>query len=121
MNFFNVAPFHCGRRLQRFCEELTNTHASSGHGNTNRGTVPEPIRVVIYTRAGCHLCDAAKAVLTKHQARFHLQISEVDIDRDPALQARYGDCVPVVVIQGRERFRGVVNDVLLVRVLQAQR
>jgi glutaredoxin len=78
------------------------------------------IHVVLYTREGCHLCDDAKALLTKHQARFRLKITEVDIDRDATLQARYGDWVPVIVIQDRERFRGMVNEVLLVRTLQGE-
>ena len=77
------------------------------------------IAVVLFTRAGCHLCDDAKALLTKHQTRFRLELHEVDIDTDPELKARYDEWVPVVVVQGRERFRGVVNEVLLLRTLHA--
>src|SRR5262245_62011644 len=79
-----------------------------------------PVQVVLYSRAGCHLCVDAKALLAKHQARFRLHITEVDIDRDPALQTAYGEWVPVIVVQGRERFRGIVNEVLLMRTLQAE-
>jgi hypothetical protein len=43
----------------------------------------------------------------------------VDIDADPALRKRYTDCVPVVEIDGRERFRGRVNEVLLRRIVAA--
>jgi hypothetical protein len=43
----------------------------------------------------------------------------VDIDGDPQLQTRYNECVPVVVIDGRERFRGRVSEVLLQRLLDA--
>jgi glutaredoxin len=78
-----------------------------------------PIPVVLYTRSGCHLCDEAKAVLQKYQARFHLQIHEVDVDCDAVLRARYGESVPVVTIHGLERFRGQVNDVLLLRTLKS--
>src|SRR5262245_29502866 len=81
----------------------------------------QPVPVVLYTRAGCHLCDEAKAALTRYQSKFLLQVTEVDIDRDPALQAQYNDCVPVVLIQGRERFRGRVNETLLVRLLKGMR
>ena len=69
--------------------------------------------VVLYTRAGCHLCDEAKEVL----AQFGLEPSEVDIDRDPALRERYNESVPVVIINGRERFRGKVDRRLLERLL----
>lgn len=70
--------------------------------------------VVLYTRRGCHLCDQALAVLQQHGMTATL----VDIDRDPALAERYGCCVPVVEIDGRVRFRGRVNEVLLVRLLR---
>lgn len=76
----------------------------------------EQRQVVIYTREGCHLCDDAKALLEKHG----LRPVAVDIDADPALRERYTTCVPVVVIDGKERFRGRVNEVLLKRLLQAR-
>jgi glutaredoxin len=82
---------------------------------------PQSIPVVLYTRAGCHLCEDAKLTLDKHQDRFPLQISEVDIDRDPVLKAKYGECVPVVTIYGKERFRGRVSEALLLRLLAARR
>jgi hypothetical protein len=42
----------------------------------------------------------------------------VDIDEDPALIERFNTCVPVVEIDGRIRFRGHVNVVLLRRLLR---
>jgi glutaredoxin len=70
--------------------------------------------VIVYTRVGCHLCEEAEASLVRHGLRPVL----VDIDQDPALRQRYTDCVPVVEIDGRERFRGRVNEVLLRRLLE---
>jgi len=70
-------------------------------------------QVTIYTRAGCHLCDDAKELLE----RYGLQPTLVDIDADPQLRERFTTCVPVVIIDGKERFRGLVNEVLLRRVL----
>jgi glutaredoxin len=69
--------------------------------------------VTLYTRSGCHLCDDAHALLVRHGLSPHL----VDIDADPKLRERYNHCVPVVVIDGKERFRGRVNEVLLKRIL----
>ena len=69
--------------------------------------------VTLYTRVGCHLCDEAKEILRNHG----LAPVEVDIDADPELRQRYTECVPVVVIDGRERFRGRVDEVLLRRLL----
>ena len=71
--------------------------------------------VVLYTRRGCHLCDDARAVLERHG----LQPRLVDIDADPTLRQRFNECVPVVEIDGKERFRGRLNEVLLARLLAA--
>jgi glutaredoxin len=68
---------------------------------------------IVYTRQGCHLCDDARQLLE----RFGLQPTLVDIDTQPELLARYNTCVPVVFIEGKERFRGRVNEVLLRRLL----
>ncbi|QDU31721.1 glutaredoxin 3 [Anatilimnocola aggregata] len=70
-------------------------------------------QVTIYTRAHCHLCDEAKELLE----RYGLQLALVDIDADAQLRQRYTTCVPVVIIDGKERFRGRVNEILLRRLL----
>jgi glutaredoxin len=75
-----------------------------------RKTMPE---VVLYTRQGCHLCEVAADVLRRHQLTFEA----IDIDGQPELRERYNECVPVVVIDGRERFRGRVDELLLRRIL----
>jgi glutaredoxin len=69
--------------------------------------------IIVYTRAGCHLCDEAAALLT----RFGLRFESVDIDADPQLRVQYDQCVPVVVIDGTERFRGRIDELLLRRLL----
>lgn len=74
--------------------------------------------VILYTRAGCHLCHQALDTLLLH-SEFLTAISEVDIDSDPELVERFGNLVPVVVIDGRERFRGQVNVLLLRRLIDA--
>ena len=76
-----------------------------------------PAEVILYTRSGCHLCDDAKSTLFAHG----LNPTEVDIDSDPSLREKYTNCVPVVMIDGRERFRGRVDEVLLRRLLRADR
>ena len=70
--------------------------------------------VVLYTRVGCHLCDDARDLLERHGLTPRL----VDVDRDEQLAAEHGNCVPVVEIDGRVRFRGHVNSVLLRRLLR---
>jgi glutaredoxin len=73
-------------------------------------------RVVLYTRPGCHLCDEALSLLGRHG----LSPEVVNIDADPLLREQYTDCVPVVKIDDKERFRGRVNEVLLRRLLASQ-
>ena len=70
--------------------------------------------VIVYSRAGCHLCDEACEILKRNG----LNPETVDIDADPNLCDRYTECVPVVWIDGRECFRGRVNEVLLRRLLR---
>ncbi len=80
-----------------------------------------PLPVVVYSREGCHLCDEALALLRKHERKYRLQIEVHDIDQDPELSAAYGGQVPVVKLDGRVRFHGRVDEVLLRRLLAAHR
>jgi glutaredoxin len=80
----------------------------------------DPLDVVVYTRRGCHLCDAAWERLRQRQKRVAFRLTAVDVDSDAQLVERYGTCVPVVTVNGRVRFRGVVNPVLLDRLLRAE-
>lgn len=56
--------------------------------------------MVLYSRAGCHLCDDARAVVVAECDRAGAAWREVDVDADPQLQARYGEYVPVVEVDG---------------------
>ncbi len=72
----------------------------------------------VMTRQYCPLCDEAIAELML-QRRYLPPLELVDIDLDPVLQERWGEWVPVVVIDGRVRFRGTVNPILLQRLIDA--
>jgi glutaredoxin len=72
------------------------------------------LEVVLYTRAGCPACQAAERILERHGLTFR----RLDIDADPQLSLPYTGCVPVVEIDGKVRFRGRVNAVLLRRILR---
>jgi hypothetical protein len=88
--------------------------------NLGKGHTVKPLDVVLYTRQGCHLCETGYQQLEKAQQRWQFHLSIVDVDTDPALVEQHGDWVPVVVIDGRIRFRGRINEVLLDRMLQAE-
>ncbi len=68
---------------------------------------------ILYTRNSCQLCEEAKETLEN----YGFSIDEVDIDQQPELFKKYDTCVPVVEIDGKIRFRGNVNEVLLVRLI----
>ncbi|MDP6446170.1 MAG: glutaredoxin family protein [Pirellulaceae bacterium] len=68
----------------------------------------------VYTRPGCHLCEEAADMLRRHGVLVEL----VDIDQDETLRAKYDLCVPVVFIDGKERFRGRIEPVLLRRLIR---
>ena len=55
----------------------------------------------MYGRAGCHLCDEARAVIARVCADLGEEYAEVDIDTDPALVAEYGEEIPVTLVDGR--------------------
>ena len=73
------------------------------------------INMVLYFTEFCHLCEEAYALLSKNG----LTPQCVDIDDDPELRERFNTCVPVVEIDGKVRFRGRINEMLLRRILTA--
>ena len=73
-----------------------------------------------YTRDGCHLCDQAKDLLLKYTA-YLPEIDEIRIDDDDQLVEEFSTCVPVVRIDGKIRFRGGIDEVLLRRLIEGTR
>lgn len=61
------------------------------------------IAVTLYSRPGCHLCDEMKAIVARAiGGRADVAVEEVDISSDPALEARYGLEIPVLLVDGRK-------------------
>ena len=54
--------------------------------------------LTLLTRAYCHLCDEMREALAPLAAAHGASIVERDVDADPALEARYGDLVPVLLL-----------------------
>jgi glutaredoxin len=86
----------------------------------NRVAATEDLHLCMFTRRGCHLCEDVWALLERAQRRHHFLLESVDVDSDADLRARFGDQVPVVTVNGKVRFRGGVNEVLLERLLAAE-
>lgn len=62
--------------------------------------VPTAPRVELLVRVGCHLCEDARDAVTAVCAELEVGWVERDVDTDPALVARFGDYVPVVLVDG---------------------
>jgi glutaredoxin len=73
------------------------------------------ITVVLYGRAGCHLCDEARAVLERVRAHAPFDLVERDIDGDEALHRAYLERIPVITIDGEEAFELFVDEAELRR------
>lgn len=78
------------------------------------------IAVTIYSRPGCHLCDAMKAVVQRVARSTPLALEEIDISGDPDLEARYGIEIPVLMVNGRKAAKYRIREEELVRLLKAR-
>lgn len=75
--------------------------------------------VVLYGQSDCGLCDRAMDVLSEYSSSLP-EVRKVDISGDTELEELYASCIPVVEIDGRIRFRGIVSAELLERMIEAQ-
>ncbi len=61
--------------------------------------------LTLLSKPGCHLCDAARdvvtAVLAELPAVASVSFEELSIADDPELQERYWDEIPVLLIDGK--------------------
>ncbi len=71
--------------------------------------------VVLYGRQGCHLCEDARAAVLRVRDRIAFALTDVDIERDPALHARYLERIPVLALDGEELFEFFVDEGVLER------
>jgi glutaredoxin len=76
-------------------------------------------RVVLFARPGCHLCDVAREVVEAVRTRVPFQFDEVDIEADEVLELEYGIRIPVVTVDGEERFEVSVDPEELARLVAA--
>ena len=75
-------------------------------------------RIELLTREGCHLCDEARRVLESVLGPAGPGFALIDVDSDPGLAARYGEEIPVVLIDGVKRFKRRVEEQRLRRLLE---
>ena len=66
--------------------------------------------VVLYGRPGCCLCDEAREVIESVSRRVPFALEERNIESDAALHRAYLERIPVVTIDGAERFELFVSE-----------
>ena len=54
------------------------------------------ITIILYTTAGCHLCDLADVILQELSNSYEVTINHTEIGDDDELVRRYGTIIPVV-------------------------
>jgi len=62
------------------------------------------VKVTLYGKAGCCLCDEAKAAVAEVREEIPFDLEEVDVSVDPRLNRDYGERIPVVEVDGEEVF-----------------
>ena len=96
--------------------EAPDTYARTEDG---RLQLAAPRDITVYSRPGCHLCDEAKAQIAPLLKEFGARLTEINIDEDPELRARYDYDVPVIFLGARkaakhrldlDQFRGQLLD-----------
>lgn len=60
------------------------------------------LRLTLYGRSYCHLCDEMLAALNALRAGLDFAVDVVDVDGDAALEQRFGTLVPVLMHAGTE-------------------
>ncbi len=60
----------------------------------------EPIRVEIYGKADCHLCEVARKKVLQFTDEFAIEIIDIDITSDPLLEKQYVERIPLIFVNG---------------------
>jgi hypothetical protein len=79
------------------------------------------VRLTIYSKPGCHLCDEMKSlvhrVLAQQSAGREVPVDEIDISTDAALLERYGLEIPVLLVDGRKVAKYRISEAELIRMI----
>ena len=63
---------------------------------------PSERTLTLLVRAYCHLCEEMREAVRPLAETAGLAVREIDVDGDPALEARWGELVPVLLAGERE-------------------
>jgi glutaredoxin len=69
--------------------------------------------LTLYGKPGCHLCADARAAVERVTAHREVPLEQVDVSLDPVLNARYGERIPVLELDGETVFEFFVDEAVL--------
>ncbi len=78
-------------------------------------------RVVVMSRRDCCLCEDAKRVVASLADEGLCSWETVDVDRDKKLLVKYGNDVPVILLDGEEVARHRIGEPELRALLSARK
>jgi glutaredoxin len=58
----------------------------------------------MYTRTNCGLCEEAREAILSVRGEVPIEYEEVTVDGREDLERLYGERVPVILVDGEERF-----------------
>jgi hypothetical protein len=73
--------------------------------------------VTLYSKPECCLCDDALEVIERVRAEHPFELLKVDIDADKRLSELHGERIPVVLVDGEEKFVYRVDEESLMRMV----
>jgi glutaredoxin len=77
------------------------------------------LKIRIFSKKDCHLCDTAKEVLRRLSVRYSIAVEEIDIEQDPEAFEIYHEEIPVIFLEDRKLFKYRVDEPKLEKALQA--
>jgi glutaredoxin len=69
------------------------------------------VRVTLYTKPGCHLCEDVDLALDRVRERVPFDLIRINILGNKALEARYGFEIPVVIVNDQEFSSTFLNEI----------
>ena len=66
------------------------------------------------------MCEDALRHLKKEQPRHRFELDIVDVDSDQDLVAKFGEMVPVIIVDGQVRLWGNIKPALVNRLLRGE-
>ncbi|HEX5560667.1 MAG TPA: glutaredoxin family protein [Nocardioidaceae bacterium] len=80
----------------------------------------EKARVTLIGRPGCHLCEDAREVVERVTNDLGVGFTELSIDDDAELRAKYAEEIPVVLVDGEQHTFWRVDEARLRKALSAK-